>query len=180
MTVQEPAKKKAKVICRSCNIGVASELPFGPSSTPFVGFAADSVVVLATPLGKKQKWAEMCRHEPFRRIEVRTDDTFFGPKASTASVPPSETDSFASGQVPETVVMNPKMDVRLAAQLEEFSWHGLTDTLPRPYQIEAFVECLARDLLVIFPTGCGKTLVAALLLARMARLNPNRALSSLL
>ncbi|CAE7857361.1 RDR1, partial [Symbiodinium sp. KB8] len=174
MVVQEPAKKKAKVTCRSCNHGVASELPFGPSGAPFVGFASDAVLVLNTFLSKKQKWNLVCRDEPFRRIESRSDDNFFGRTAQAADLTPSESSAYPSGRLGEAAATKSNADVRFADLLDDFSWQGLTDTWPRPYQIQAFVESLARDLLVIFPTGCGKTLVASLLLARMARLNRDR------
>ena len=176
MVVQEPAKKKAKVTCRSCNHGVASELPFGPSGAPFVGFASDAVVVLNTFLSKKQKWNVVCRDEPFRRIESRGDDDFFGRTVQAANPGPPASSAPPVARLGEAAATKSNADVRFADHLDDFSWQGLTDTWPRPYQIQAFVESLARDLLVIFPTGCGKTLVASLLLARMARLNRDRSL----
>ncbi|CAJ1341611.1 unnamed protein product [Effrenium voratum] len=159
MEIQDPGKKKAKITCGGCGSNVGSDLPFGPNGTSFAAFATDSVVVLGTPLGRKQKWAEESKKSQFSDIARRNDDDFFG-DAQVDSTPTKR--ARAQQAAP----------ISFATQVQHFAW-DVTETSPKSYQIEAYVEALARDLLVVMPTGCGKTLVAAMVLARMARLNRN-------
>ncbi|KAI9348770.1 P-loop containing nucleoside triphosphate hydrolase protein, partial [Zopfochytrium polystomum] len=46
--------------------------------------------------------------------------------------------------------------------------------LPKDYQVELFLRGLTRDSIIYLPTGKGKTLVAAMILKRMADINPTR------
>ena len=48
----------------------------------------------------------------------------------------------------------------------------LTRTQPRPYQVSAYLEALLQDLIVVLPTGTGKTLIAAMLMHKLKILNP--------
>ena len=154
-------KKGRKVACKACGNGIGTDLPFGPGNTSFIAFARDSVMLFGeNSPRKKQSWREMTYYS---RIEARRDINFFGGKtAQTLGVlDPCPRDS------------QPNKPVAFASKLEDFSWHNLVKNIrPRAYQVEAFVEALSRNLVVVIPTGAGKTLVAALLLARMARLNP--------
>ena len=156
-------KKGRKVLCKKCGNGVGSDLPFGPGNTSFIAFARDSIVLFGEKSPrKKQSWREMTYYS---RIEARRNDNFFGEAAQTrAAVSDAHT-----GDSP------PHKPITFASKLEDFSWDKLVivkKMRPREYQVEAFVEALSRNLIVVIPTGAGKTLVAALLLARMARLNP--------
>eukprot|EP00569_Conticribra_weissflogii_P000820 CAMPEP_0171357950 /NCGR_PEP_ID=MMETSP0878-20121228/46504_1 /TAXON_ID=67004 /ORGANISM="Thalassiosira weissflogii, Strain CCMP1336" /LENGTH=537 /DNA_ID=CAMNT_0011864007 /DNA_START=21 /DNA_END=1631 /DNA_ORIENTATION=+ len=49
---------------------------------------------------------------------------------------------------------------------------SITKTVPRNYQVKAFCEVLLRNMIVVMPTGTGKTLLAALLIKKMKMLNP--------
>ena len=52
--------------------------------------------------------------------------------------------------------------------------NNLTQHAPRDYQMELFEHALYGNSLVFLPTGSGKTLVAAMVLSCMKRLNPKK------
>lgn len=54
-----------------------------------------------------------------------------------------------------------------------FHWKGLTRQKPRNYQMQAYTQALLQDLILILPTGMGKTLVACMLISKLKQLNPS-------
>ena len=50
----------------------------------------------------------------------------------------------------------------------------LTQDKPRDYQRALFLKVMEGNSLVYLPTGCGKTLIAAMAIACMSHLNPNK------
>lgn len=56
-----------------------------------------------------------------------------------------------------------------SSRSQQMSWKGLTKTRPRPYQIAAYRRALVANTIVVFPTGAGKTLVAAMLISRLVK-----------
>lgn len=59
--------------------------------------------------------------------------------------------------------------------LEEFDWtQDIQGKIPRSDQLQAFIEAILQDLVLVMPTGTGKTFVAILLVARLRAMNPRR------
>ena len=113
-------------------------------------------------MSKKTKWPEVRSDPSFRRIECRTDDTFF-PHEAAAAIPATRP---TPARAMEGSLVFPSRE-------EDFEW-DVVATHPRKYQVEAYLEALQQDLIVVLPTGTGKTLIACMVLTRMHELNPNR------
>ncbi len=133
------ARKKVRVKCRACLEN------FGPSGTCFVAFGTDKVVIFGFRFSAKRKWSEI--NGQFPQIERRNEDNFFGPK-----YPESVLEKKAGAQNRQD-----KPSVKFPTQMKDFEWYSLTpDKEARTYQIEAYIEALQRDLVVILDTGLGK------------------------
>ena len=58
---------------------------------------------------------------------------------------------------------------------EYFQWEDLViNKKPHKYQLEGYHRALLSNLIICIPTGKGKTLIAALLMTRMKKLNPSK------
>ncbi|KAJ9449448.1 hypothetical protein DIPPA_03987 [Diplonema papillatum] len=157
------AEKYANASCKACAAKLGVVTTMGPDGASFLGFGADKVAVDGRTYSKKAKWAAVRAEHP--AISARDRSTFF---AGTAP-PPSQEPKKRSSQEEARPVVLPTED-------GHFDWERyiISGKTPRSYQLEAFFEGLQRDLVVCLPTGSGKTLVAALVLAAFAALNPAR------
>ncbi|RHY39340.1 hypothetical protein DYB30_007578, partial [Aphanomyces astaci] len=138
-------------------------MPFGPDGAVYSGIGVQNVLIgsMTSRWTKKDKWRLLV--DDFPHIASRTNDNFFGGSTSQAqTVPPVE-----------TAAIDP---IVFATTAPDFSLDGLlvSGKAPRPTQVCGFVEALLRDILVVMPTGSGKTLVAAMVMQRMRQLNPTR------
>ena len=161
-TVQE-SKKKVRVKCNSCNSNVGCVLPFGPNGTKFHAFAADKVKLSGSSLSSKERWWN--KFAEFPNVERRDTSNFFNVLST----------SIKSHDVKEPRSVQSKIKFPSLSSLGDFEWYTVSLVKkPRYYQIQAFVEALQRNVIVVIKTGAGKTLIASMLLGRMCSLNPDR------
>jgi hypothetical protein len=104
------------------------------------------------------------------RIDKRTNDNFFGIQSQT-TLPPLKPVSVVTRSSPcPPRIRTPILDNR---NMEKFKWDKLLQQkAPRNYQLLAFIDALMNDLILVLPTGSGKTIVSSMLLARMSKENP--------
>ena len=156
---------KCDIKCPYCSSIVGKKLPMGPNKTKILAFGNEKVMLLKRRLDKKtEKWSMVFQLVPFSGIPVRTDANFFGKPLKLHSPESSRLTKLASTQ-----------PIVFAAKFSDFLYTDLlaSNVVPRDYQIAAYIEALQRDLLVVIPTGAGKTLIASIVAARMKALNPN-------
>ncbi|PAA88896.1 hypothetical protein BOX15_Mlig000965g3 [Macrostomum lignano] len=175
----EPGERHGicRVVCRGCQAPLGKELPHGPSGASFVAFGLDKIVLQGKRYGRKDRARNLLNK--IVEIEKRNLQQFFSNSLlQEAQAQPA--------RKPE-----PQGPIKFASidRPEDFNWRDLLvaedsfkngssrrrrhSRQPRRYQLEAFAESLQRNLVLVMPTGSGKTLVAALLLARMKILNPS-------
>eukprot|EP00755_Sulcionema_specki_P031013 Sspe_Gene.95706::Locus_68020_Transcript_1_1_Confidence_1.000_Length_7047::g.95706::m.95706/K11699/RDR, RDRP; RNA-dependent RNA polymerase len=150
-------KRFTEVACPRCSTEVGKIVPVGPYSTSTVCFDPPAVRVNGVRFQKKDKWKLQTRLHPL--TTSRTASNYFGAPVRQAE---------QAAVAPETVPCFPRADEK-----EKFRWDDiLLEKAPHPEQLQGFVECMLRDTVVVMPTGAGKTLVSAMVLSRMARINP--------
>ncbi|KAJ1397805.1 hypothetical protein B484DRAFT_257615, partial [Ochromonadaceae sp. CCMP2298] len=157
MTRVVESKKKVRIKCRTCGFGFGCDLPFGPDGSWFVAMACDKVAVGETVFSKKDRWRD-CSHL-FPDIARRDPQSFYGEMVETEAVVRPDP---APPVMPEPTIQS------------HFVYSDVltSSKMPREAQVRAYIEGLLRDCVVVLPTGCGKTLIASLLMARFRTLNP--------
>jgi hypothetical protein len=122
------------------------------------------IQLFQTTFGKKEKWGS--RSDLQAKLENRTRETFWGPRF-TPILPQLEPAGIEAVSEPIRFVNSD--------DLQKFGWHDILHaTVPRDYQVRAFIDVLLSDVVLVMPTGSGKTLVASMVLARMCRENGKR------
>ena len=153
-----------KIICTNCDSPVGKKHPNGPNSSSILAFGNDKIVLFGRRLtgSKKDAWYNVYLEPPFDHLLVRESSSFFG--RSVVEKP----DAIAP-QIEMCPIVWPDPQ-----DLSHFKHDDIimSDVIPRDYQITAYIEALQRDLILVLPTGCGKTLVASIAAARMKILNP--------
>lgn len=85
---------------------------------------------------------------------------------------------FNSGRHEQTVAKSqkapPKQHLPLVSSTQELNLDCTTRTEPYVYQLELHRKAMITNAVFFLPTGTGKTLVAALVIAHMLKLNPSR------
>lgn len=85
---------------------------------------------------------------------------------------------FNSGRHEQTVAKSQKaphkQHLPLVAVAQELNLETSTKTEPYVYQMELYSKAMKTNAVCFLPTGTGKTLVAALVIAHMLKLNPSR------
>ena len=150
--------------CWGCNSKVGTKHCFGPNHADVMAFG-QKVVVLGKKLEGKDRWYNLYQDPPYNVISIRYIRTFYGyPELTDIVTRPLNT-------FHKTYPINwPNTD-----DISHFTHYDviMSDVIPRDYQITAYIEALQNDLVLVLPTGYGKTLVASMTAARMKRLNPH-------
>lgn len=85
---------------------------------------------------------------------------------------------FNSGRHEQTVAKSqkapPQQHLPLITKPKEFTMEQFTSTQPYDYQLELYSKAMMTNGVCFLPTGTGKTLVAAQVIAHMLKLNPSR------
>lgn len=85
---------------------------------------------------------------------------------------------FSSGRHEQTVAKSQKAPIRDHPQLntvcEGLDETSLTITKPREYQVELYAKVMSTNSVCFLPTGTGKNLISAMVVAHMLLLNPTR------
>ena len=162
----EILSKCVKIRCLNCDSPIGKKCPFGHRNSMDYFFAHDKVTILHAALKRGEKWQHVYRQEPFNTISSRNSENYFG------YLMPSENPkkiNFEANIAEKGIVFPDSQD---AAQ---FTYDDIlmSDRVPYDYQVTSYIEALQRDLILVLPTGYGKTLIASIVAARMIRLNPD-------
>ena len=161
---EKEGPKDIRIKCGSCYYNLGRIIPFGPGGTRFSAFGCDKVKLNSRSFGKKGRWKTL--HQEFDAIERRDSSNFFNVLQNEESV--------SAKTMPN---INPTINFPSLDNLHHFEWFSVCldqRKQPRRYQIEAFIEVLQRNLIVVMKTGSGKTLIASMFLARLCSLNPEK------
>jgi len=134
------------------------ELPYGPNSSIFEAIGVEKILIGGI---KYTKVIEL-----YGKFEVRTMDTFWVNDAIRAD----------SG-LPELLIgKKSSIATCKAEKVEHFHWEKLlkSNKSPKPAQLESFYLSLLKNLIILIPTGFGKTMIASLVIKRMKLLNPSK------
>ena len=161
-------RKMTPVLCPHCSTKIGTMSPYGPESVSFIALSLRKLSVAGMRLlEEKEKLVAVKSKTPrWDNITTRNDMNFFG-SVDTLAVAVSSAPPKHSNRVP--VVRASQQD------LMTYSWDDLVVTPPRDYQIQAFAQLMhSRSLILSLPTGLGKTLVGAMALCKMKKMNPSR------
>lgn len=139
----------------------------GPEGSSVIVFGGDKVSGLTTTGtkilgGKKKFWAKACGDPMWRKIQK---DYVIAAQV-TLAFPPS---------LPLVTPGSTSCSISLEDCLKVMpSILNYSGKVPRCYQVEAFQRGLLNNTIIVIATGCGKTLIASMIMARMVDLNPAR------
>ena len=139
-------KKKVRVKCNKCLSNVGTGIPYGPDGVEYTAFSTDKIVLCGKTFSAKQKWSELL--SIFHYIEKRNLENFYGEAVMDQVMEVEE--RTAGGNVE-------KGPVKFASTINDFEWLSLTPRkTPRSYQIDAYIEALQQNLVIIIDTGLGE------------------------
>ena len=156
------SERKVRLKCCKCDVNVGKVIPFGPSNRALKAFGHEKVKLSLTS-STGEKWYNLCKTLP---IEMRDTTNFFKDLSNIQKVERTRI---------KKKVFDEEVKFPLRGKKKDFEWFTVLLTKkPRDYQIQAFVEGLQKNLVVVLDTGAGKTLIASMILAKMCKLNPGR------
>ena len=163
-TLTRDKREQYFIHCWGCNSKIGTKHCFGPNHADVMAFG-QGVVVLGRKLERRDRWYNLYKDPPYNVISIRYISTFYGHPELTDIVTRPLSIFY------KTYPINwPHTD-----DISHFTYDDviMSDVIPRDYQITACIEALQNDLVLVLPTGYGKTLVASMTAARMKRLNPH-------
>ena len=157
------SKKITNVNCIYCDFVLGKKLPIGPNNANVIAFGCEKVRLFGLVRTKLDKWGCLYKNPQYSSIEQRSLDDFFGRNYCL-----STTQSY----IPMQSCI--KINFPDVSNLSHFAFNDIlmSSVIPRQYQLACYIEALQRDLIIVLPTGSGKTLIASLVAARMNKLNP--------
>ena len=156
------SEKKPRIECGKCNSAVGRILPFGPGNWELTSFSCQKVKIRQMSYFGK-KWYNIQNMLP---IESRDTGNFF---KDHTQIQKQKRNSIRKKVFVDPVYF-PSVEIK-----KDFEWFTTVITkAPRDYQIEAFVEGLQINIVIVLNTGAGKTLIASMILAKMCELNSGR------
>jgi hypothetical protein len=160
--VEQNEKKQFRTICQSCRGNIGYEMPFGPFGCKYISIGNEKVIVDGISIYKKEKWkGSMSR---FLSFELRNNDGFFGDSLNQKQE--------NKGSELKRPALPP---IFIPSSFEDFDWTlNIQNHVPRQYQLQAYIEAILQDLVLVMPTGSGKTFVAILLITRLRIMNPKK------
>ena len=163
--IEDTPGKKKNVNCRGCQASLGKKLPIGPSDYSPISFGNVKVVLCGLTLSNKVKWHTVYTTPPYNTaVQLRDQSNFF--EQAKIDSPPKR----------QKIHSNTREYIKFPDPHDPsaFSYEDnlKSDRSPYPYQVTAYIEALQRDLIVVLPTGYGKTLIASLVTAKMIELNP--------
>ena len=154
----DESKETKQIHCHRCDFNVGKILLFGPGNQCAIAFDYDKVKI-SKKKQIRQEQRNTCKDPPVEHHVAQ--DSF---KASDSGI------CLIKKKVIKDPVNFPQMHKET-----DFDWITLSLTKnPYDYQVQAFMEGLQKNIVVVLNTGAGKTLIASMILAKMCQLNPNR------
>ena len=161
------SNKIEKVYCIFCDYAVGKVIPIGPNNTNAIGFGTEKVRLFDLVKTRMDKWHQLYNNSPYNLIERRTMDTYFG---NNHGLHQNRIQTFDKLRPERKSIRFPRTD-----NMSEFNYSDIlmSNITPREYQITCYIEALQRDLVIVLPTGSGKTLIASMVTGKMKQLNPS-------
>ena len=156
-----------KILCKGCEASLGKKHPYGPNVSYIMAFGNDKVTLFDRKLGtsKKDAWYNVYKELPYNKVAVRNSDEFFGNRGKVL-----DRETVRQKLIAISPIVWPDCQNISHFYIDDIL---MSAVIPRDYQIIAYIEALQRDMILVLPTGCGKTLVSSLVAARMKSLNPN-------
>jgi endoribonuclease Dicer len=156
------------LFCIGCDKKLGTESNIGPNGQSALCFKIDAIFFLDSMHGTRLQFAEndkwsLTYPKVGAEFEMRRGaDYFYGAKHKLDKI--------------ENDRKNNRLPTRFAHidELVDMDVASMVIDSPRTYQVEMFVAGMLANSVIYLPTGTGKTLVAAMILAVMKKLNPKK------
>ena len=157
--------------CLKCESYLGKKLPIGPKGVEVFVIGRDKISMKGKRLESKARWSTVYKQAPFNEIVERDCTNFLGRTLEPIETSPPKRLKLSSQ---EDENENNQIIFPDTGDISHFQYTDIlkSDIIPKNCQVTAYIEALQRDLILVLPTGYGKTLVASIAAARMKQLNP--------